>query len=171
MGQTPVAEIDQRDIRDTLAPIWHDKADTARKAMSRLGIVMRYAAALGLGVDLQATDKAKALLGKQRHTAKHIPAMPWVDVPAFYQSLTNSTLSELALRLLILTAARSGPLRHIHESQIDGDIWTIPSEARKAAWVPRRISGCRCPARRWRSLQKPASSPAMASCFRDCARA
>lgn len=131
LGKTPVSEIDQRDIRDTLAPIWHDKADTARKAMNRLGIVLRHAAALGLDVDLQAVDKAKALLGKQRHTTKHIPAMPWPDVPAFYQSLTRGTLSELALRLLILTAVRSGPLRHIHESQIDGDVWTVPAEAMK----------------------------------------
>jgi hypothetical protein len=32
LGRIPVSEIDQIDIRDTLAPIWHDKADTARKA-------------------------------------------------------------------------------------------------------------------------------------------
>lgn len=31
LGKMPVSEIDQRDIRDTLAPIWHEKADTARK--------------------------------------------------------------------------------------------------------------------------------------------
>ncbi len=108
LGRMPVSEIDQRDIRDTLAPIRHDKADTARKAMNRLGICLRHAAALGLEVDLQATDKARALLGKQRHTVRNIPAMPWPEVPAFYQSLTGGTLSELALRLLILTAARSG---------------------------------------------------------------
>ena len=75
LGQVPVTDIDQRDIRDTLAPIWHAKADTARKAMNRLSIVLRHAAALGLDVDLQATEKAKALLGKSRHVPKHIPAM------------------------------------------------------------------------------------------------
>jgi integrase len=131
LGGMPVGQIDQRDIRDTLAPIWHTKADTARKAMNRLGICLRHAAALGLDVDLQATDKAKALLGKQRHKVQNVPAMPWQDVPAFYQSLSGGTLSELALRLLILTAVRSYPLRHIHEDQIDGDIWTIPAEAMK----------------------------------------
>jgi len=35
------------------------------------------------------------------------------------------------LRLLILTGARSGPLRNIHVDQIDGDIWTIPAEGMK----------------------------------------
>ena len=34
LGQTPIEEIDQRDIRDVLMPIWHEKADTARKAMN-----------------------------------------------------------------------------------------------------------------------------------------
>lgn len=131
LGKTPVSEIDQRDIRDTLSPIWHSKADTARKALNRLSICMRHAAALGLDVDLQATDKAKALLGKQRHTATSIPAMAWKDVPAFYQSLDGGTITELALRLLILTCVRSAPLRHIHLSQIDGDVWTIPAEAMK----------------------------------------
>ncbi len=131
LGKMPIAQIDQRDIRDTLAPIWHDKADTARKAMNRLSICMRHAAALGLDVDLQATDKAKALLGKQRHTVKNIPAMNWRDVPAFYQSLDGGSVTELALRLLILTAVRSYPIRMTHLDQIDGDIWTIPAEAMK----------------------------------------
>lgn len=63
----PVADVDQTEIRDTLAPIWHTKADTAKKALNRLGICLTHAAALGLDVDLQATEKAKALLGKQRH--------------------------------------------------------------------------------------------------------
>src|SRR6056297_234977 len=114
LGKVPVTDLDQRDIRDTLAPIWHTKAETARKAMNRLGICLRHAAALGLEVDLQATDKARALLGKQRHVPQHVPAMDWREVPAFYQSL-GSGVTELALRLLILTAVRSYPLRNMRE--------------------------------------------------------
>lgn len=131
LGKLPVADIDQKDVRDTLAPIWHSKAETARKALNRLAIVMRHAAALGLEVDLQATEKARALLGKSRHKPENIPAMPWREVPAFYQSLSDGTVTHLALRLLILTGVRSGPLRHIHEDQIEGDVWTIPAEAMK----------------------------------------
>ena len=131
LGKTPVTDIDQRDIRDCLKPIWHDKADTARKALNRLAIVLRHAAALGLDVDLQATEKAKALLGKSRHIAQHIPAMAWADVPAFYASLCEPNLVNLALRLAILTGVRSAPLRHLRLDQIEGDIWTIPGEAMK----------------------------------------
>lgn len=131
LGKVPVTELDQKDVRDTLAPIWHAKADTARKALNRLAIIMRHAAALGLDVDLQLTEKARALLGKSRHKAENIPAMPWKDVPAFYQSLVDGSTTHLALRLLILTGVRSRPLRFIHEEQIDGDIWTVPAEAMK----------------------------------------
>lgn len=131
LGKVPVSELDQRDIRDTLAPIWHSKADTARKAMNRLSICMRHAAALGLEVDLQATDKARALLGKQRHKAQAIPALPWQDVPAFYQSLDEGSPTHLALRLLILTAVRSKAVRFLHLDQIEGDVWTVPAENMK----------------------------------------
>jgi len=131
LGRVPVTDLDQRDIRDTLAPIWHTKADTARKAMNRLSIVMKHAAALGLDVDLQATEKAKALLGKTRHVPKNIPAMVWADVPGFYASLEEPTLTHLALRLLMLTGVRSSPLRTIRLDQIEGDVWTVPAEAMK----------------------------------------
>jgi integrase len=131
LGKVPVTDLDQRDIRDTLAPIWHVKADTARKAMNRLSIVLRHAAALGLDVDMQATEKAKALLGKTRHVPKNIPAMAWADVPAFYASLEEPTLTHLALRLTILTVVRSSPLRNLRLDQIEGDVWTVPAEGIK----------------------------------------
>jgi len=131
LGKMPVADIDQIDIRDCLKPIWHEKADTARKAMNRLSLCLKHAAALGLPVDLQAVEKARALLGKPRHKAENIPALPWQDVPDFYSSLNEGTVTHLALRLLILTGVRSAPLRFLHESQIDGDVWTIPAEAMK----------------------------------------
>ncbi len=132
IGKVPIEEVDQQDIRNTLAPIWHTKSDTARKAMNRLGIVFRYAAAMGLGVDLQATEKAKSLLGKSRHIAKPTPALAWNEVPAFYESLSDGTITQLALRLLILTAGtRSKPIRFFRPEQIDGDVWTVPAENMK----------------------------------------
>lgn len=131
LGKVPVADIDQIDIRDTLAPIWHKKADTAQKALGRINICMKHAAALGLPVDLQAVEKARALLGRPRHKVEHIPAMPWQDVPAFYASLNEGTTTHLALRFLILTGVRSAPVRHLHESQIEGDLWIIPGESMK----------------------------------------
>lgn len=132
LGKVPVEDIDQRDIKNALAPIWHSKADTARKAMNRLNITLKHAAAMGLDVDMQATEKAKALLGKTRHKAQNIPAMPWQEVPAFYESLSDGTVTHLALRLLILTGLRSKPIRFCRLDEIDGDVWTVPAENMKS---------------------------------------
>ena len=132
LGKVPVADIDQGDIRDTLAPIWHEKGETARKAINRLGIVIEYAFSLGLDVDIQATSKAKILLGKSRQPKAHIPAMDWRHVPDFYHSLDDGSVTHLALRLLILTAARTQSVRFCKRDQIDGEIWTVPAERMKA---------------------------------------
>ncbi|MGK7652425.1 tyrosine-type recombinase/integrase [Roseovarius sp. B08] len=132
LGKVPVEDIDQRDIKNTLEPIWHSKADTAQKALNRLNIVLQHAAAMGLDVDMQATQKAKALLGKTRHKPQQIPAMPWQEVPAFYESLSDGTVTHLALRLLILTGLRSRPLRFCRLEEIEGDVWTVPAEKMKS---------------------------------------
>lgn len=128
LGKTPVTEIHQNSIRDVLAPIWHTTADPAQKALYRLGIVLRYAAAKGIDVDLQATAKAKELLGKTRHVVKHIPSMPWVDVPAFFASLDEDNVTNLALKLVILTGLRSKTVRMAHVDQFSEGIWTIPGD-------------------------------------------
>lgn len=158
LGKVPVTDLDQRDIRDTLAPIWHTKADTARKALNRLSIVLRHAAALGLDVDLQATEKAKALLGKSRHIPTPIPAMDWKDIPDFYASLAEPTLAHLALRLLILNpGVRSKPIRLLRLEEIDGDVWTVPAEnlkGRKGATKDFRMP-LSCEAQRVIELARP----------------
>ena len=131
ISKVPIEELDQQDIKTALMPIWHTKSDTAKKAMDRLGIIIRHAAAMGLDVDMQATQKAKALLGKSRHNVQHIPSMPWPELAAFYKSLTDDTIAHLALRLLILTAARSSEIRYFHERELENDIWVIPAERMK----------------------------------------
>ncbi|MEH6740720.1 MAG: integrase arm-type DNA-binding domain-containing protein [Sulfitobacter sp.] len=132
LGKVPIAEIDQRDIRDVLFPIWHTKAATAKKAADRLNVVINHAAALGLDVDLQAVAKAKALLGRQRHTVQSIPSLPWQEVPAFYSTLEEPTITHLALRLLILTGLRSRPIRFMRLDEVENDVWTVPAENMKA---------------------------------------
>ena len=127
----PVEEITPRDLRDCIGPLWPEKVDTARKALNRTNLVIRHAAALRLDVDIGLAEKTKLLLGKTRHLAVHIPSMPWQEAPAFYQSLDDKSLPQLALRLLMLTGLRSHPVRYAHLNEIDGDIWTIPGEKMK----------------------------------------
>ena len=81
---------------------------------------------------MQVVPKAKALLGRQRHEVKTIPSMPWSEVPAFYATLEEPTITQLALRLLILTGLRSKPIRFARLDEIDGDVWTVPADNMKA---------------------------------------
>lgn len=127
IGKTPVAEIDQRVLRDLFSPIWQAKPEVARKALMRTGLVLKHAAALGLDVDIQAVEKAKALLGAQEHVSQNVPAVHWREVPAFYETLDELNIGSFALRLTILTASRAGPVRLLHLDEIDGDVWTIPA--------------------------------------------
>ena len=77
-------------------------------------------------------DKA---LPKQRTRVKHHAAMPYAELPAFFQELRASdSMGRLALQVTILTAARSGEVRLADWSEIDFEAacWTIPAERMKA---------------------------------------
>ena len=128
LGPMPVADVDQIAIRDALKPIWTTTPVVAEKALQRLGIVLRHAAALGYEVDLQAVAKARALLGPQGRKVKHIPSVPWADVPEFFGSLTDPTPVHLALRFLILTGLRSAPVRLARWDHVQGEVLTVPAE-------------------------------------------
>ncbi|MDG2004094.1 MAG: integrase arm-type DNA-binding domain-containing protein [Novosphingobium sp.] len=132
IGVMPVEDIDQHQIKATLEPIWHSKAETARKSLGHIGQTLKYAAALGLNVDLQAPLKARALLGKQRHKTEHIPAMPYADTPKFYGWLcTVDHKAALALRFLMLTVARTTEIRLARFDEIDDAVWTLTPERTK----------------------------------------
>ncbi|MGK4495584.1 phage integrase central domain-containing protein, partial [Klebsiella pneumoniae] len=50
IGNYPIEDINQHIIKDTLAPIWHEKPEAAAKALNRLNLTLKHAAALGLNV-------------------------------------------------------------------------------------------------------------------------
>ena len=127
LGHLHIEDVNQLVLCDALRPLWHTKSETARKALNRTGIVLRYAAAGGLDVYLNAVPLIKELLGKTRHSPQKMPALDWRDVPEFYQSLSGDSPVQLAIKLLILTASRSKPVRHLQEDHIEGNIWTIPA--------------------------------------------
>ena len=134
IGDRAIEDVDQHMLTRLLEPIWHKKAHTARKAMYRLSLTLKHAAALGLDVDLQATMKSRALLGKQRHEVQHVPSIPYRDAPEFYRMLTDKPhMSCLALRFLMLTAARTSEIRFATLTDITNDILTVPAERTKTA--------------------------------------
>jgi integrase len=132
IGTMAIEDIDQHELKRILEPIWHTKPDTARKAMNRINLTLKNAAALDLDVDLQAVMKAQALLGKRRHTVQHIPSLPYAEALTFYKHLCNLIFpSAFALRFLMLTVARTSEVRLATNSEIVGDVWTIPAERTK----------------------------------------
>ncbi len=131
IGARDVSTLTSNDIYQTLRPIWRSKPVTALKAMNRIGIALRTAEAADLAVDPRIVVKAKTMLGSQGHKPKNIPAMDWREVPAFYASLSEDSPANLALRFLILTAARSKPVRFAEASQIEGAVWTTPADLMK----------------------------------------
>ena len=132
IGEQAIEDLDQHMLKAVLEPIWHEKPDSARKAVNRINLTLKHAAAMGLDVDLQSTMKARALLGKHRHTAQHIPSLPYKEAPAFYQMLCErKEISCLALRFLMLTVARTTEVRLARYDEIDGDVWILPPERTK----------------------------------------
>lgn len=132
IGALAIEDVDQHTLKHALEPIWHTTPESARKALNRISLTLKHAAALGLAVDLQATMKARALLGKQRHEAQHIPSMAHQTAPAFYRSLTGkASMSCLALRFLMLTAARTGEIRFALLSDLQDDVLIVPAARTK----------------------------------------
>ena len=139
IGKRPIEEIDQHTLKDLFQPIWHAKPEAAAKALNRLNLTMKHCVALGLDVDLQATMKARVLLGKQRHTTQHIPSLPYEQAPAFYKALSmENSVAAWALRLLMLTIARTSEVRSAPFTEFSPDIWNLPGDRTKTG-VPRRV--------------------------------
>ncbi len=138
IGTTAIEDVDQHVLKKVLEPIWHEKPDTARKAMNRMNLTLKHAAALGLDVDMQAVMKAQALLGKRRHETKHIPSLPYQEAPKFYRWLCGQNFgSAHGLRFLILTVARTSEVRFATLDEIEGDVWTLDRKRTKTATAHR----------------------------------
>lgn len=76
-------------------------------------------------------------LGTARPKVVHRAALPWHDVPAFFNELSDrpriTAASRLALQFIILTACRSEEVRGTRWSEINLDAgeWTVPAARMK----------------------------------------
>ncbi len=134
-GSRPVDQIDAPLIWSALGPIWLDKPETARRVRQRIGSVLDYAKAH----DWRETEAPMRALGmivsRQPKRKGRFEAMPYEDVPALMQKLeaAGDTMGRLALRLAILTAARSGTVRQAtwDEFDLEAKLWHVPGEHMK----------------------------------------
>ena len=117
-----------------LAPIWHAKAETARKVRQRISAVMRWAIAQGYREDNPADERVVAALGRNTKPPVHHNALHHSQVKnamSVIEASGSYWAAQAALRFLILTATRSGEVRNATWDEINTHqrTWSIPADA------------------------------------------
>ena len=142
IGAAKVNEITRRQVVDILSPIWHTKAETARRVRQRIRAVMDRAVAMEYVDYNPAGDAINGALTKMPRVRAHHRAAPYTELPAILHAIRESTASpsvKLAFELLALTACRSGEVRGITWAEVDlkTATWTIPAARMKAGKLHR----------------------------------
>ena len=142
IGTVKVNEITRRQVVDVLSPIWHTKAETARRVRQRIRAVMDRAVALGYIDYNPAGDAINGALTKMPRVRAHHRALPYLELPAALAAVRGSTASpsvKLAFEMLALTACRSGEVRGMIWDEVNWDTgaWTIPADRMKAGRLHR----------------------------------
>ena len=171
LGDRGVDDVSAEDVLAVLAPIWHDKATTAKRVRQRIGAVLAWAVAQGLRSDNPA-DAVKAVLARQSGGSTPQRSLPYSEVSGAVATVRGSNATpamKLAFAFMVLTAARPGEVREATWDEIDmvARTWTVPASRMKAGRehrVPlsdRALEGtCRCaPDRRRARVHLPESRP------------
>jgi integrase len=139
LGSLPVSAIDKDAVLRCLEPIWHDRPVTAARVRNRIAQVLDWAAAR----DLRSHDNpatARKLLPKIKRKVAHLAALPFTELPKFMPKLRGEPgITARLLEFLILTATRLDEARLARWGEIEGDIWTVPSERMKGGGEPHRV--------------------------------
>ena len=135
LGALKVNAIGSAEVITALLPIWTHKPVMARKVRSRIGQVLAFAKARGWRADaLPDARELRTGLSKQARGG-NFAAMPFTEVPAFVAEELGkaASASRHAVLFAVLTAARSGEVRHATWEQIDLDArtWTRPASMMK----------------------------------------
>ncbi len=141
LGRLQVQSIDADRIANCLKPIWLGKPVTAKKVRTLIIRILRFARPDGALFAGTLAPAVSDRLPKQPERG-NFQAMPYRDVPAFWPRLgEKGGMGALALRLVILTAVRSGEVRGATWDEVDLEAaeWRIPAarmKARKGHRVP-----------------------------------
>jgi integrase len=139
IGALPVSDIDTPRLLSVLEPIWTQVPETARRVRNRIELILEYATAHGMRtgdnparwrglLENLLPDQSKA------NGRKHLPAMPWRELPAFMRKLRAAPENAArALELGILCASRPGEVLGARWCEIDLEArtWIIPPERMK----------------------------------------
>ena len=142
IGAAKVNEITRRQVVDILSPIWHTKAETARRVRQRIRAVMDRAVAMEYVDYNPAGDAINGALTKMPRVRAHHRALPYQELPAALEAVRGSTGSpsvKLAFEMLALTACRSGEVRGMTWDEVDLEkaTWAVPATRMKAGKLHR----------------------------------
>ncbi|OYX03597.1 MAG: integrase [Caulobacter vibrioides] len=139
-GSKALAEIETADVLRALEPIWLTKSETASRLRGRIEAVLSWGAVQGYRqgenparwkghIEMILPAKSKVT------TVKHHAALDYREMRQFMAAMSKQTgVGVLALRFVILTAARTGEVIGADWSEIDLDnkVWTVPASRMKA---------------------------------------
>ena len=142
IGKKAVDEIEPSDVLAVLEPIWTVKYETATRVKQRIGAVMDWAVQHGYRRYNPVGKGLMTALPSFRREEAHFPALPYERVGwavGLVQESTANLLTKLAFEFLVLTAARSGEVRHANWGEIlwHRQAWEIPAVKMKAKRVHR----------------------------------
>ena len=113
-GNKRVDLITTADVMACLAPIWHQKPETASRVKQRISAVMKWCIAQGFREDNPADDRITAALGSNTQRPQHMKALHHSMVGAAVRAVeaTDAHWATIAaFKFLTLTATRSGEVR------------------------------------------------------------
>ena len=138
VGNMYVDQVSREDVLRILTPIWAEKPEMARKLRQRMRAVFAWCQAHGFVEHNPAGEAISGALPAMPAVKANFRALPYREVPGALRIVDGSRASlavKLALRFVILTAARSGEVRLATWDEIDVDnaVWKVPAERMKAA--------------------------------------
>ena len=145
IGDMPVARVGTDDVLRVLRPIWERVPETASRVRQRIEAVLDAASVKGWRTGDNPARWKGHLAGELPQPRKvqrvaHRPALPWQQMGTFMAALAEREgMAALALRFVILTAARTGEVRGMRwrEVDLDGKVWAVPGDRMKAGKLHR----------------------------------
>ena len=137
IGHRLVGDITSGDILEVLTPIWTVKPETASRVRQRIRAVLDWCIAQGFRADNPAGDAISAVLPRVSKDVTHHRALAYSAVADTLRSMRRASASlatRLCFEFLVVTATRSGEVRHARWKEIDKEdrTWTIPAVRMKA---------------------------------------
>ena len=133
LGQRPIADITRAELLDCLGRM--DAAGLhvyVRRVRMWLGLVWEWSVEHGhAAANIPATIRPERAFASR--PVQHFAAVSLPELPALMQrlALEADIQSVLACRMLAYTWVRTGELRRMEWTEIDGDVWRIPAARMK----------------------------------------